>query len=301
VIVSWNTRDILYDCLQSIIRETQRPYEIIVVDNASSDGSAAMIEAKYPQVVLIANQENVGFAAAVNQGIKVAAGRYLLILNPDTVILAHAIDKMIAWYDDARPDVGCAGCQVLSADGSIYNTCFTEPNPLNLLLLETGLHRLPGFGQHNYPGWDRLSERDVDVVAGMFLIIPRRVLDKVGLMDEAYFVYVEEVDLCRRIRQMDFRCVFTPIARIIHYGDESTKQVRELMHVQMQKSTLIYMRKYYGLIGFISGKAIFVASAVLKIAAVPLFAMTSRSSEALTRATLARSSLMFQIFGVEPK
>ena len=113
VIVSWNTRDILRECVESIIRETRHRYEIIVVDNASSDGSAAMIETEFPQILLIQNNNNRGFAAATNQGLRVAAGRYLLILNPDTVILEHAIDKMIVWLD-AHPDVGCAGCQVLT-------------------------------------------------------------------------------------------------------------------------------------------------------------------------------------------
>jgi GT2 family glycosyltransferase len=301
VIVSWNTRDILRDCLQSIIRETRRPYEVIVVDNTSSDGSAAMIEAKYPQVVLIANNENVGFAAAVNQGIKVATGRYLLILNPDTVILEHAIDKMIGWCDD-HPDVGCAGCQVLATDGSIQPSCFSDPNPLNLFMVETGLHRLlPRYHTHEYVGWDRRSEKDVDVVAGMFMIIPRGVLDKVGLMDESYFIYVEEADLCRRIRQTGLRCVFTPIAQVIHHGGRSTRQLQRLMHVRMQKSTLIYMKKYYGMAGFVWGKAVYIASSIFKIAVFVPIAVMSRRSEALTRVVLARSALMFAVFGTEPK
>jgi GT2 family glycosyltransferase len=291
VIVSWNTRDILRECLQSIIRETRRPYEIIVVDNASSDGSTAMIEAEYPQIVLITNNKNRGFAAATNQGLKVAAGRYLLMLNPDTVILEHAIDKMIVWLND-HPDVGCAGCQVLNADGSIDKTCFSDLSPFRLLLAEVGLHRL-----NLYPGWDRRSEKDVGVVTGMFMLIPRHILDEVGLMDEAFFVYAEEADLCRRIWGANLRCVFTPVARIIHYGAQSSRQIKQRMYNQQQKSKLIYMRKHYGLLGFLLGKVTYVASSIFRIVAFGSFALLSGQSNARVRASLACSALMFQIFG----
>jgi GT2 family glycosyltransferase len=219
----------------------------------------------------------------------------LLILNPDTVILEHAIDKMILWYED-RQDVGCAGCQVLEAEGAIYKTCFSNPNPFKLLLTQAGLHQL-----QEYSWWDRRSEKDVGVVTGMFMLIPRRVLDKVGLMDEAFFVYAEDSDLCRRIWQANFRCVFTPVARIIHLGHQSTLQIKHLMHVQQQKSLLIYMRKYYGLAGLLLCKAIFISSSAVRIAVFGSFALFSGELDARARASLAWSALMFQVFGVKPR
>jgi GT2 family glycosyltransferase len=302
LIVGWNTRDLLHDCLESIMRQKGLlfQYEIIVVDNASSDGSGMMVEKEYPEVKLISNKENVGFAAANNQGIKIAAGRYVLFLNPDTIILDGAIDKMIAW-SDKHPDVGCAGCQVYETETRLQKTCFGDPSPLNIVLVETGLHRV--FDRPLYAYWDRGTEKDVDVVSGLFLIIPRHVLGKVGIMDEAFFVYAEEADLCRRIRQIGLRCVFTPIARITHVdgGKKSTSQIRPRMYVQQQKSKLIYARKYYGLGARVLVKTIFIASQLFRFALFGLVGLISRDRQLLSRARLARVALKFHIFGTEPE
>ncbi|HET9737616.1 MAG TPA: glycosyltransferase family 2 protein, partial [Solirubrobacteraceae bacterium] len=175
VIVSWNVRELLRDCLRSIGDETRRRHEIIVVDNDSRDGSAAMVRAAFPRVKLIANQGNHGFAEANNQGMAVATGRHVLLLNPDTLVLDGAIDTMLDWLE-RHPDVGCVGCQVLETETDVQQTCFRDPGPFNLLLAETGLHRLPGLGRPRYTGWDRQDERDVDVVSGMFMLLPRRVV-----------------------------------------------------------------------------------------------------------------------------
>ena len=199
IIVNWNTQALLRDCLRSVIEQTRAPQEIIVVDNASTDGSAAMVGAEFPAVVLIANADNRGFAGANNQGLRIAAGANLLLLNPDTIVLDGAIDKMLGWLA-RHPDVGCVGCQVLEGPGVIQRTCFADPNATNLLIVELGLMRLarwlPGLGRPWYTAWDRKSEREVDVVSGMFMLVPRAVIDKVGLLDDAFFIYAEEADWC---------------------------------------------------------------------------------------------------------
>jgi len=302
VIVNWNTRDILRDCLHSIENETRTSHEIIVVDNASNDASASMVAKEFPDVALVANDTNRGFAAANNQGIRSAKGDYVLLLNPDTIILDGAIDRMIQWCD-ARTDVGCAGCQVMETETKIQRTCFSDPSPMNTFLIETGLQRLfprsTLFGHPEYSWWDRRSEKDVDVVSGMFMLIPRSVLDTVGLLDEAFFVYAEEADLCRRIRRAGFRCVFAPVARILHLdgGGKSTSQIKPRMHVQSQKSLLIYIKKHHGVAGLALTRTILITSQSLRWVLFGLSTLLSDNAELHARARLARISLAYHVLG----
>ena len=305
VIVNWNARDFLRDCLCSITDETSRPHQTIVVDNASNDGSVDLIRREFGDAIVIANETNRGFAAANNQGLRIATGRYMLLLNPDTIVLDGAIDKMVAWCDE-HPDVGCAGCQVMETETAIQRTCFTDPSALNTLLIETGLHRLfPRsrlFGYPFYSWWDRRSEREVNVVSGMFMLIPRRVLEKIGFLDEAFFVYAEEADLCRRIREAGWRCVFAPVARILHRegGGMSTGQIKPRMHVQLQKSLLTYVRKHDGALGLFLMKTIFVVSNCARWTVFGAGSLLSGSTKMRARAHLAQISLAYHILGVEP-
>ncbi|WP_171172428.1 glycosyltransferase family 2 protein [Ruegeria sp. HKCCA0370] len=301
VIVNWNTRDILRDCLMSISRQTRKPHEVIVVDNASSDGSVDLVRDEFPDVRLIANDTNRGFSAANNQGLEIARGDNLLLLNPDTIILDDAIDTMLDWLDQ-HPDVGCAGCQVLEDETTIQRTCFADPGPGNLALIEFGLHRLsrrnPLLARAEYGDWDRRSQREVDVVSGMFMLVPRHVFEAVGLLDEAFFVYSEEADWCRRIRDAGWKCVFTPTARILHLegGGKSTAQIRSRMYVQMQKSKMIYLRKHYGLWGLFRGRMVFVGSSVLRF----VMSVANQREEAAARRRLARASLRYHLTSQEP-
>jgi hypothetical protein len=275
------------------------------VDNASSDDSVAMIRQEYPRVKLIANSTNRGFAAATNQGFRLASGRYVLVLNPDTVILDAAIDRMLAWIIQ-HPGVGCVGCQVFESKTEIQRTCFRDPSPFSTLLIEIGLHRVfPRshlWGMPYYSWWDRTTERDVDVVSGMFMLIPREVLDRVGQMDEAFFIYAEEADLCRRIRRAGWRCVFAPDARILHRdgGGKSTAQVKPLMNVQLQKSLFIYLRKYNGPIGCAFARIILVVSNLLRWAGFGLGFLLAGGSEMRVRAKNARTLFLYHVLRHEP-
>ena len=305
VIVNWNTREMLRDCLRSIVDQTERPHEIIVVDNASSDGSAEMVSREFPTVILIANDNNRGFAAANNQGMRISRGRYVLLLNPDTIVLDRAIDVMVSWSDE-HPEVGCAGCQVLEAEDRIQRTCFADIGPLNLLLIELGLYRAPFaqrvFGRPEYAWWDRRSERDVDVVSGMFMLVPKRVVEEVGLLDEAFFVYAEEADWCRRIRRAGHRCTFTPVARILHRdgGGKSTAQIRPRMYVQLQRSKLVYARKHHGRLGHVTTKTILLSSMLMRWLVFGTLARIKGGTETSARARLARHAALFHLRGVEP-
>jgi len=264
VIVSWNTREILRDCLRSVFEQTRDvSFDVCVVDNNSHDGSAEMVRAEFPEVKLIANAENRGFAAACNQGMRIARARYVLLLNPDTVILEDAISQCLR-YADHHADVGVVGCQVLDDIDRVSPTGFSFPSPWNVFLALSGLSRVfPRsrlFGRPELGWWERNTEQDVDVVTGMFMLVRGEAIAQVGMMDEAYFVYSEEADWCYRFAQAGWRRVFTPSARIIHLdgGAKSTSQVSTKMFVQLQKSAMIYHRKNLGLGAWSLLKAIYI-------------------------------------------
>jgi GT2 family glycosyltransferase len=306
IIVNWNTRDLLHGCLASIAAETRVEHEVIVVDNASTDGSAAMVAVAFPDAVLIANAENRGFAAANNQGLAVAKGRHVLLLNPDTIVLDDAIGRMLGWLG-RHPDVGCVGCQVLEGPDVIQQTSFADPGPVNLAIVELGLHRLarwlPVFGRPWYRDWDRRSEREVDVISGMFMLVPRRVLEVVGPLDEAFFVYAEEADWCRRIRKAGWRCVFAPVAQIVHLdgGGKSTVQIKSRMHLQMQKSHLIYVRKHHGALAHAMVRTLLVGSALLRAFLFGGLKLVRPDPVTRARLRLAMASLRFHVLGREPE
>ncbi len=270
VVVSWNTRAHLRACLASVFRETRDvSFEVVVVDNASADGSAAMVRAEFPSATLVANAENRGFAAANNQAFRLARGRYVLLLNPDVVVLDGAIGAAVRAADADRT-IGALGCQVLARAGEVQQTCFRFPSAFGLFLLATGLHRiLPKSwfgGGPQMRSFDRRSARDVDVVSGMFLLARREAVESVGPMDESYFVYAEEADWCFRMRRAGWRCKFTPAARVLHAdgGGKSTAQADVQMHVQLQKSLLTFLRKNRGRASFFAAKAVLLAAASIR-------------------------------------
>lgn len=305
IIVNWNTRDILHDCLRSVYEQTGGiKYEVIVIDNASIDGSAAMVKQEFPQVVLIENSENRGFAAANNQGLIIAKGRYVLLLNPDTLVLDGAVQKVVV-YADNHPDVGVVGCQVWENESTVQQTCFMFPSVWNLILQKSGIFRLYPqsrfLGCEKIAGWARDSERDVDVVSGMFMLVRREAIEQVGMMDEDYFVYAEETDWCYRFWKAGWRCVFTPSARIIHRdgGSKSTEQISVKMFVQQQKSLLIFHRKHRGYISWISAKTIYILSMLLRYLIFSGLSIMRKDSAFLKKSVRSLAALKFHLFGIE--
>jgi GT2 family glycosyltransferase len=250
VIVNWNTRDILRDCLKTIYEQTARvDFEVVVVDNASEDGSVEMVRSEFPQAVLLANQKNVGYAAANNQGMKIAGGRYVLVLNSDTLILDGAIDKMVE-FADAHPGAGVLGCRVRNADGTLQPTCFMFPSALNSFLSALYLNKLfprsRFFGREAMSWWDRNDVREVEVVTGCFMLVRKEALDEIGLMDERFFMYAEETDWCWRFRKAGWQVLFTPTAEIVHLGGQSTAKRSAEMFVQLRVSILKFVLKNQG-------------------------------------------------------
>jgi len=255
VILSWNVRDLLRQCLESVAsgRPLSANYpplttEIIVVDNASSDGSVEMVRAEFPAVRLIANQTNRGYTGGNNDGIAAATGRYVMILNPDTRVLADALAAMVG-YADAHPDVGVVGPQLLNPDGSVQSSRRRFPTLMTGLFESTWLQPLaPRDVMRRYYVLDRPDDmiQEVDWLFGACFLVRREMIQQVGVLDEGFFMYSEEMDWCRRIRQAGWKVVYLPEAQVIHYGGKSSDQVAAQRHIYFQTSKVRYFRKHHG-------------------------------------------------------
>lgn len=229
VIVSWRVRDLLRQCLRSLYQHTSGlKFEVFVVDNNSLDGTIEMVRQEFPQVELIVHAKNYGFAAANNEATKSAAGRYVLLLNPDTELFDNALGRMVELMDK-NEGWGIAGCRLLNPDKTLQESVRRFPDWFSQALILLKLHytRLGQKILRHYLAKDFNYEAvsSVEQIMGAFFMIRRAVLDKVGLLDERYFYWFEEVDYCRRAKDADFDVVYTPEPAIIHHGGASFKQL----------------------------------------------------------------------------
>jgi N-acetylglucosaminyl-diphospho-decaprenol L-rhamnosyltransferase len=249
IIVSYNTREMTLACLRSIFEQARDDsFEVIVVDNASADGSADSIERDFPQVRLVRSPHNIGFARANNVAAGMAGGEYLLLLNPDTVVLDHAIDHLMTFAAE-HPGAGIWGGRTVFADGSLNPTsCWRFMSLWSLFTLATGLTALGRendlLNREGYGGWQRDSVRQVDVVTGCLLLIRRNLWDRLEGFDESFFMYSEEIDLCYRAGQLGARPMLTPDATIIHY-DGASKQVLSSKMINLYSGKVLFMRKHW--------------------------------------------------------
>ena len=259
IIVNWNTESFLRDCLRSVFEATRGiQFEVIVIDNASSDGSVGLVEKEFPQARLVKNSDNRGFAAANNQGMALARGRYVLLLNSDTVVLDDAIGATVR-FGDAHPDTAVVGCRVLNADRSLQPTCFMYPSVLNMVLSSSYLYKVfpksRFFGRERMTWWDRADTRDVDVVTGCYMLVRREAINQVGRMDESFHMYGEETDWCYRFKEAGWRVVFAPEGEIVHFGGASSGQVKEKMALQLKGSILLFLKKHRSPAAYAAGCA----------------------------------------------
>ncbi len=246
IIVSWNTSELLRQCLASLAENAPTvDFDVWVVDNASTDESARMVREEFPEVILIENDQNVGFARANNQALQKSSSEYVLLLNPDTVIKPGSIDRLLAFLENNR-DHGGAGPRVLNPDGSLQLSCYPQPTLSREFWRLFHLDAVWPYGVYDMSRWDQDEDRDVDVLMGACLMARRAVLEQVGLFDETYFVFSEEVDLCHRIRAAGKALSWVPAAEIIHYGGQSTQQAAPEMFLNLYKGKLFYFRKHYG-------------------------------------------------------
>ena len=283
IIVNWNTRDLLARCLDSVISDhspitSREPLvtdhcslitETIVVDNASTDGSARMVRERFPQVHLIENRENVGFARANNQAIRQSGGRYVLLLNPDTEVRPGALETLVRFMD-AHPEAGAAGARLLNPDGTLQESCHPFPTLGREFWRLFHLDALWRFARYDMARWDLETPREVDSVQGACVILRREALDQVGLLDEDYFMYTEEVDLCHRLRQGGWRIYWVPQAVVVHYGGQSTRQMPAEMFLRLYESKLLYFRKRRGPTAARLYKLILLAASLARLLVSPL-------------------------------
>ncbi len=248
IIVNWNVRDLLRECLRSIEDEKgDLSLEIIVVDSASNDDSAAMVRSEFPSVHLIACTENVGFPRGNNIGLQEARGDYLLLLNPDTVIVDDALAVLVS-YLQVNPDVGVVGPQLLNPDGSVQSSRRRFPTVTTGFFESTWLEGLASGILRRYYALDLPDDAtaDVDWLTGACIMGPRSTYEAVGGMDEGYFMYSEELDWCRRIKESGRRVVYYPAAQVIHHVGKSSEQAVTARHINFNQAKLRYFRKYHG-------------------------------------------------------
>jgi len=274
-IVNYRAKDLLQECLASIYEHTRLSFEVIVVDNGSQDGTIEMLDEAYPDVKHIENGSNLGFTLPMNQALKVGSGRYLLLLNPDTVITPNALDCLVGFMD-AHPAVGICGPKVLNSDGSLQKQCRRgESTPWAVITYFIGLADLfpksRRFGQYLMSYMDENQRHPVTGVAGSCMLIRREVIDQIGYLDERFFAYQEDADYCYRAHQAGWQVYYVPEAEIIHYGGLGGSRVHPYRSIfEWHRSYFLYYRKNLAANYFFLFNWIYYAAMLLKLASAML-------------------------------
>jgi len=250
IIVNWNTQDYLERCLAALYRtENATVKDVWVVDNASSDGSVGMVKAKFPQVCLIENEQNVGFARANNQALRASTADLVLLLNSDAFLEEGCLTRLVAVMQ-TNPDTGAAGARLLNADHTLQRSCYAFPTLSTELWQTLGFDRLfassPFFGKFLMTDWAMDDFRVVDVVMGAVMLLRRQTLEQVGHLDESFFMYSEEVDLCYRMAQAGWKVRYVPDAWAVHLWGGSSKKVKAETLLRLYRSRVQLFRKHYG-------------------------------------------------------
>jgi len=284
IIVSWNSSREIVACIDSIYAQNHVPCEVIVIDNASSDNTIELIKNYEKKLRFISNNHNLGFAQATNQGLALAAGNYILLLNPDTILQPEALHIM-ASFMESSPTVGALGPQLLNADGTIQPSCREFPRPAHFIWEFTGLARLfpshPVFGSWRMGCFDHQSRREVDQPMGACLMVRKTAIDQIGPMDNIRFpMFLNEVDWCFRLRQSGWKIFFLPRARVTHLQGVSIKKARLAMTVSSHRSLAAFFGKHH------SGKFSSCLVKLLLLIALPfrlLFQSLSRSENCIAK------------------
>lgn len=253
VIVNWNSGSLLYDCIVSIKKSSQQDllHAIIVVDNASADVSLDMLP-QYDKLMIIQNQENLGFAKAANQGFRLSTASYTLLLNPDTRLFPDTLQKCGQFMEEHQ-DVDILGVRHLKNDGSVSPSCARFPTPLTYFYDAVGLSR---FSPRIFTpallmtDWDHLSDRVVDQVIGAFMFMRNSIFQKIGYFDEQFFVYCEELDFSKRLVEAGGKSFYTASIKIVHIGGGTTKKVMGYRLFLNLRSRMLYGKKHFTTIGY---------------------------------------------------
>ena len=254
ILVNHNARQLTLDCLASIADKTRTPHEVILVDNFSADGSVEAVRRRYPDTVIIANPANHGFARGNNQGMEIARGEFIILLNNDTVLKNDALDRMVGFLE-AQPRAGALACKLFDADGvTVQKNCRSFPTPLGTMFGRASL--LTRFFPNNrwssrnlLTDWDYNSPRPVDWVSGAALMVRRAVVEQVGMLDDkTYYMYWEDTDWCKRIRDAGWEVYFTPAGEIVHFTGQGagrrSLRLRVAMIYHLHRSAYNYFLKH---------------------------------------------------------
>jgi len=249
IIVSWNVKQLLRECLQSLVSSEQGlDLEIIVIDNHSTDGSAEMVRTDFPAITLIHSEKNLGFAAANNIGLAQATGDFILLLNPDTVAPAGSLIALVQ-YLESHPEVGIVGPRITNPDGSSQSSVRGNPtgyNQLYVLLKQINvLPWLPGLREYLRHDFDYTQTQSVDQLMGAALMFPKSLIQKIGVLDEKFFLWFEEVDFCLRAKQAGLQIIYLATSQISHQGGASFGQRLTLDKQKIfNQSLVLYLKKH---------------------------------------------------------
>ncbi|MBU1356697.1 MAG: glycosyltransferase family 2 protein [Candidatus Edwardsbacteria bacterium] len=249
IIVTWNSGNEILTCLDSVYAQNYVSCEVIVIDNASEDNTVDLINNYGRNILLISNTRNLGFAQATNQGLDRAAGNYILLLNPDTILQPDSL-KILESFMDSNPTVGALGPQLLNADDTIQPSCREFPRPVHFIWEFTGLARLfpghPVFGSWRMGYFDHQSQREVDQPMGACLLVRKATVDQIGPMDSKRFpMFLNEVDWCFRLKRAGWKIFFLPQSRLTHLQGVSIKKARLAMTVSSHRSLAAFFDKHY--------------------------------------------------------
>jgi N-acetylglucosaminyl-diphospho-decaprenol L-rhamnosyltransferase len=270
IVVNYNTAHLLEEMFATL--EASRgtlQVQLIVIDNASRDGSVDILRTKFPKAELIENRVNVGFGRANNQALPRIRGRYVLLLNTDAFVATDTLRKTVEFMD-SHPHCGVLGVKLVGRDGVLQPSCRYFPTPWNTFLTATGLTTFfPRARLVDNMTWDHASVRECDWVPGCYYLVRREVIERVGLFDPRYFLYYEEVDHCRAVRQAGWSVIYYPFTQVMHIGGESahaagalTPAGRQILNLQVE-SELLYFRKHHGVMGVVAATCLAMLGDVL--------------------------------------
>jgi GT2 family glycosyltransferase len=250
IVLNYKTRDLTLACLQSVFSSaTSYIFEVILIDNASNDGIIPAANEQYPQVLCIANTDNVGFSRANNQGIRIAKGRYVLLLNSDTIVEPDTLDVMLHFMEE-KPAIGASGCKIVLPDGSLDKACKRGfPTPSASFYYAFGFSKLfpkiPRFNQYQLGYLSPDEEYPIDSLVGAFMLIRREAIEQVGMLDEEFFMYGEDIDWCYRIKEAGWVNYYYPRAQIVHYKGASSRRKPFKIIYEFHRAMILFHNKHY--------------------------------------------------------
>lgn len=300
IIINYNTKEFTKNCLKSVFEKMKDiDCEVILTDNASRDGSVEMVKCNFPQVKLIENDENLGFSKANNQAIRISKGKYVLLLNSDTLILNNDFDEVIKFMDKNK-DIGILGCRINNPDGTVQLSCYKFPSIWEMVTHSLLLKRL--FPDNKWLGdfrnWGHDEVKEVGFVIGAFFLIRRKTLEDIGLLDERFFLNAEEAEYALRAKKAGWKTIFYPHFKIIHYGGKSKDLLDDKGSLFQLKGTEYLIEKHYGLFYLVFFKFLFIILYLFRFATFGvclLFLKGDLKREVKSKFNHSRKLLLFQL------